>query len=100
MAHAGGLDDDVGVLARLLDRPGVVGGAEVADQLRLRPVGDAVQHVGVEPALDREEGGQVADGAGGGDQGLPWLKRGAPADELDVLYSIGYHRGRLQWHAN
>src|SRR3546814_17010090 len=78
----------------------MVGRAEIADELRLWPVGDAVEHVDVQPALRADQGGEQADRPGAGYQESPGLPGGrAVADPIGVVPGLGADASRLEPHA-
>ena len=76
----------------------MVGRAEVRDQLRLGPVGDLVEDVDLEAALDPEHRAEQADRPGSGDQHPARLEVHRLADPLDLLDRLGDHRRRLHQH--
>ena len=98
--HARALDDDVGPQPRLRQRVGVIDGAQVAHELRLGAVGDHVQHVRLEPALDGEQRGQQADRAGAGDHGAARPRAQAAEHGVDLVPGLGDDARRLEQHAD
>lgn len=97
---AGALDDDVRFEIELVDRAGVVGGAERARQRRLRPVGGQVEHVYGETALTGQQGGQQADRAGSGDQRRTRLPLRPLPDAEDVVPRLDHHARRFEQHTH
>src|SRR3546814_5450153 len=78
----------------------MVGRAEIADELRLWPVGDAVEHVDVQPARRADQGGEQADRPRAGHQEGPGLPGGrAVADPIGVVPGLGEDARRLEQHA-
>ena len=99
--RAGAFDDDVGrKLVDVVDRAGEIKRAEVADELRLRPIRRAVEHIDLVVALLPHQRREQADRAGAGHQHPPRLPGvEAPADALDVIPGLGDDARRLQQHA-
>ena len=98
-ADPGALDHDIGFQAQGVDGPGVVGGAEVGDELGFGALGDLVQDVDVEPVLDADQGGEHADRAGAGDQRVPGFPEGPRSHGRDQFPGLGHHGGRLEQHS-
>ena len=91
---------DVGrKLDDVVDRAGEIERAEIADELRLRPVLGAVEHIDLVVALLAHQRGEQADRAGAGHQQPPRLPGvESPADALDVIPGFGDDAGRLEQH--
>ncbi len=85
--------------AHRLDLSGVVGRAEIGDELRLGAVRGAIEHVHVEPPLHAEKRREQADRTGTGDQDACRLPVSALADTFDVFPRLGHDASRLQQHA-
>ncbi len=68
-------------------------------RLRLRPVGDPVEHVHVQAALPSQQGREQADRARAGDQRPARLEPRAGAHPFDLFPGLGHHAGRLHQDA-
>ncbi len=81
-----------------LTSPVLKRGAEVGDQLRLRPGVDSVEHVYLQAPLHAEQGREQTDWPRAGDQRDRGPPSGASEDPLSLLPGFGQHRRRLQQH--
>ena len=90
------LDDHVGMVAGVLDVPGVVAGAQVPHEVGLGTGGDLVEHVDLEAPLHGQQGGQQADGSGAGHHHVPGVPGGPSADLVDLVPRLSHHAGGLQ----
>ena len=99
---AGGLDDHVGIdlCGDVVDVAVVIGGAQRGDDARFGSVGDAVQHVGLQTLLHRQQRRQQTDRACAGNQHALRVEERAFADAADLFPRLGHHGGGFHQHAH
>ena len=98
--HTGALDHDVGASNDVVNRAGVIGGAEIADELRLRAVRDTVENMHLIAALAAEHRREQTDRPGTGDDHDAGFPMSPPTDPLDVFPRLGNHARRFEQHAD